>query len=70
MNLDLIKDTLRKKIDRKIHVKVRGMRNRVEIYEGTLYKMYPNIFSIMTKNGEKSFSYADVATKEIILKFE
>ena len=70
MNLDVIKDKISKKIGVNVIVSVKGIRNRKIIYEGKIYKMYPNIFSIMTRTGEKTFSYADVATKDILIKYE
>ena len=70
MNLDVIKDKISKKIGVNVIVSVKGIRNRKIMYEGKIYKMYPNIFSIMTRTGEKTFSYADVATKDILIKYE
>ena len=70
MNLDIVKSELSKKINNKVIVTEKGMRNRKNIFEGYIYKLYPNIFSIMTKNGEKTFSYADFATKTILIKYQ
>ena len=70
MNLDIIKNKLSCKIGSKVIITVKCLRNKKQIYEGTIYKMYPNIFSIMTHNGEKTFSYADLATKDILIKYE
>ena len=69
MNLDVIKSNLQKKIGLDVIITVKGIRNKQQIYEGKIYKLYPNIFSIMTRNGEKSFSYADVAIKDILIKY-
>ena len=65
MNIDLIKDKLTKDLNKLVVVTVYGMRNRVNRYEGVLYKLYPNLFSIMTENGEKSFSYNEYITGEV-----
>lgn len=70
MNLEIIKDNLANKIGRKVIITEKGMRNRKSIYEGVIFKLYPNIFSIKTRTGEKSFSYADIATKTIIIKYQ
>lgn len=70
MNIDIIKENIRLKLGRKVMITERGMRNRKQIYEGIVYKMYPNIFSIMTKTGEKTFSYSDVATKTLLIKYQ
>jgi len=68
MNIDIIKETVKEKLGKKVSITVKCLRNKKEYYEGVLYKMYPNIFSIMTRNGEKTFSYADVATKDVLIK--
>lgn len=70
MNLGIIKENISHNIGREVVVTVRCMRNKKEIYEGAIFKMYPNIFSILTKNGEKTFSYADIATKDVLLKYQ
>lgn len=69
MNLDSIKKMLSNKVGLNVIITVKGMRNKKQIYEGTIYKLYPNIFTIMTRFGEKSFSYADVAIKDIFIKY-
>ena len=70
MNINYIKEKIQKRINSKVVIIVRGMRNKKQIYEGILYRTYPNIFSVMTHFGEKTFSYADVATKEILINYE
>ena len=70
MNLDIIKNSLLNKIGKKVIITEKGMRNRKQIFEGIIYKLYPNIFSIMTRSGEKTFSYSDIATKTILIKYQ
>ena len=70
MNLDIIKDKIFQKIGSNVIITEKRMRNRKSIFEGYIYKLYPNIFSIMTNNGEKTFSYADYATKTIHIKYQ
>lgn len=69
MNLDAVKDNIAKNIGKKVIVTVYGMRNKVNKYEGVLYKVYPNIFSIMTDYGEKSFSYNEYITGEVKIRY-
>ena len=45
------------------------MRNKTDYYEGIIYKIYPNIFTINSDYGEKSFTYRDVITKDITIKY-
>ena len=69
MNLDTVKDNITKNIGKKVIVTVYGMSNTVNKYEGVLYKVYPNIFSIMTDYGEKSFSYNEYITGEVKIRY-
>ena len=50
MNIDLVKSQIEKNLSKKVIVTVYGLRNKISRYEGVLYKVYPNIFSIM-ENG-------------------
>ena len=70
MNINIIKDQLVGKIGKNVIITERGLRNKKQIFEGTIYKLYPNIFSIMTRSGEKTFSYSDIATKTILIKYQ
>ncbi|MBE6155563.1 MAG: hypothetical protein E7164_02255 [Firmicutes bacterium] len=69
MNIEIVKKELCQKIGSKVRVTVYGLRNKIERYEGLLYKIYPNIFTILYDNEEKSFAYRDVITKDINVKF-
>ena len=69
MNINLIKEEIAKKINRNVIISVYGLRNRVNRYEGKIYKVYPNIFTIMTSGEEKSFNYRDLITGEIKIKY-
>ena len=69
MNIEIIKNDLHQKLGSKVKITVYGLRNKIERYEGILYKIYPNIFTILYENEEKSFAYRDVITKDINVKF-
>lgn len=69
MNINDAKNTIISNLNRNVIVTVYGMRNKKERYEGKLYKSYPNIFSIMTDLGEKSFSYNEYITGEVKIKY-
>ena len=69
MNLNIIKERINDNLGKKVIVSVYGLRNRVNKYEGVLYKTYPNIFTILINNGEKSFNYRDVITGEVKIKY-
>lgn len=66
MNIVSIKNYLRTKIGSNIIVIYYGSRNRKEIYNGVLLKLYKNIFTVRLYNGDvKSFSYSDILTRTI-----
>ena len=67
MNINLIKNKIKELKEEKLKIKVYIGRNKYEYYEGTINKIYDNIFTIMTNKGIKSFSYSDVATKIVTL---
>lgn len=68
MNIQIIKNEISNNLGKKVRITVYGMRNKVNYYEGKLYKIYPNIFTIMCDGNEKSFSYRDVITRDISVK--
>lgn len=67
MNINLIKKKIYELKDNKLKIKINLGRNKYEYLEGKILKMHPNIFTIDTNKGIKSFSYSDVATKTIII---
>ncbi len=69
MNINLVKEKLQNNLNKKVIVTVYGMRNKITRYEGILYKTYPNIFSILENNVEKSFSYNDYITGDVKIRF-
>lgn len=69
MNINIIKEQIAKNINRKVLISVYGLRNKINRYEGNIYKMYPNFFTIMVNNGEKSFNYRDVITGDVKIKY-
>ncbi len=70
MNINLIKDEINKHINKKALISVYGMRNRVNRYEGIIYKTYPNIFTVLVNDEEKSFPYRDVITGDVKISYK
>lgn len=67
MNIDKIKNNIKLLNNEKLKIKVNIGRNKFEYFEGYIENMYPNLFTIITNKGKKSFSYADIATKNVVL---
>ena len=69
MNINIVKEEISKNINKKVSIAVYGLRNRVNRYEGIIYKMYPNLFTVLVNGEEKSFTYRDVITGEVKIKY-
>ena len=67
MNIDKIKKQINELKNNKLKIKVNIGRNKYEYYEGNIENIYPNLFTIKTNKGLKSFTYSDVITKLVIL---
>ncbi len=69
MNIDDIKMQVSRSIGREVKITVNGIRNKQSEYYGVITGAYPYIFTISTGMEKKSFSYAEVLSKEVSLKF-
>ena len=70
MNINIIKTKISELKYTKLKIKVNLGRNKYEHLEGYIDKTHPNIFTIKTNKGIRSYSYSDVATKVVsISKF-
>jgi len=69
MNINITKDEIARSVNKKVIISVYGLRNRISRYEGIIYKAYPNIFTILIDGKEKSFSYRDIITGDINIKY-
>ncbi len=69
MNLDAIKEDVRKHLNKNVIIKVFGMRNKNYQVEGYISNVYPSIFTVNENGLEKSFNYSDIATGEIRVEY-
>lgn len=67
LNIEKIKKKIIELKNQKLKVKVNLGRNKYEYYEGIIKKIHQNLFTVETNKGLKSFTYADVATKTVVL---
>ena len=67
MNLDIIKEKISSSIGKNVKITVYGLRNKINFYEGTIYKTYPNIFVIKyeEENRNVTYSYTDILTRTV-----
>lgn len=68
MNINIVKNEIKVELNKKVLVSVYGLRNKIERYEGILYRVYPNIFTVLINGEEKSFCYRDVITGDVKVK--
>lgn len=68
MNIEKVKVKIEDLTGKKVSAKVNIGRNKFEIFEGIIISTYPFLFTIKVNNETKSFSYADILTKNIIIK--
>ncbi len=69
LNIDYIKDIIKNNINKKVEIKVYGMRNKNSSYIGIISNVYPAIFTVNINGNEKSFNYVDILTGEIKIKY-
>lgn len=69
MNINIVKEEIQKNINSLVEIKVYGMRGKTNIYRGIINGIYPNLFTIIENNQEKSFTYRDIITGDIKIKY-
>ena len=69
MSLDKIKEDIKNHVNDQVIISVFWMRNKNYQVEGYISKAYPSIFTVNENGREKSFSYSDIATGEISIKY-
>lgn len=69
MNIDIIREELQKNLGKNVEVKIYGMRNRTDIIIGKIDKLYPKLFIVKNNRETRSVNYADVLTKEAVIKY-
>ncbi|HIS87159.1 MAG TPA: hypothetical protein IAB49_03390 [Candidatus Caccenecus avistercoris] len=68
-NTEKVKEEIKKNLNRTVAIKVFGMRGKTSEYTGKINAIYPNIFTILENGSEKSFTYRDVYTGDIKIKY-
>ena len=65
MNLDTIKEDIKKLVDKQIMLKVSGSRGKNIMYKGIINNVYSNIFTVLVDGVNLSFTYSDVAIGDV-----
>lgn len=64
-----IKNELTRNIGKRVRITVYGMRNRKEVVIGVIKEVYPNIFTVSSRDISKSFSFSDVLIGDIKIEY-
>lgn len=70
MNINIIKKEIESNVGKKVIGKLNIGRNKYENFEGIINASYPFLFTIELDNEIKSFSYSDLLTKTLELKYK
>lgn len=68
MNLDREKARIKNLLNKQVRLKVNIGRNKFEYYNGVIVNMYDSLFTVDVSGIIKSFSYADLLTKNVLIK--
>lgn len=68
MSIDKIKSKMLGLVGQKVAAKVNIGRNKYEEFVGIILDAYPSLFTIKVNEETKSFSYADILTKNVVIK--
>lgn len=69
MMIEEIKNQITENINKEVMITEYGLRNKINHYQGKIFKIYPNIFTILINGEQKSFTYAEVVTKDIEITY-
>lgn len=69
MNLDNIREEVKRHLNDEVLISVYGMRNKNYLVRGYISQVYPSIFIVNENGKERSFMYSDIATKDIVVKY-
>ncbi len=68
MNLDIVRDRIKKLYQKNVEVFVYGMRNKNHHFYGVISGIYPYVFTVLVNGVEKSFNYSDIIIGEVVVK--
>lgn len=69
MTAEIIREKLSKNVGKRIKINIHNLRNKNYSYFGEISGVYPYIFTVLINGENRSFSYADVITKEMEIDY-
>ena len=69
MNLDIVRENMKKYLNKNVKIDVYGMRNKNYEYSGIVSGLYPYVFTVLIDGTQKSFNYSDVIIGDVVVNF-
>lgn len=69
MNIEFIKNEIKQKVGRRVELRIYGLRHKIDKITGVIEKVYPNLFIVTNQRETHSINYADIATKEVEIRY-
>ena len=69
MNLDIVRENMKKYLNKNVKIDVYGMRNKNYECYGVVSGLYPYVFSVLIDGTHKSFNDSDVIIGDVVVNF-
>ena len=69
MNLDIVRENMKKYLNKNVKIDVYGMRNKNYEYYGIVSGLYPYVFTVLIDGTQKSLNYSDVIIGDVVVNF-
>ncbi len=69
MNLDIVRENMKKYLNKTVKIDVYGMRNKNHEYYGVVSGLYPYVFTVLIDGKQQSFNYSDVIIGDVVVNF-
>ena len=69
MNLDIVRENMKKYLNKTVKIDVYGMRNKNHEYYGVVSGLYPYVFTVLIDCKQQSFNYSDVIIGDVVVNF-
>lgn len=69
MNLDIVRENMKKYLNKTVKIDVYGMRNKNYEYYGVVSGLYPYVFTVLIDGKQQSFNYSDVIIGDVVVNF-
>jgi len=67
--IEKVKEDITRHMNKEVKVISRENRNRNDIFFGKIIETYPHVFIVSNGNIKRSYSYADILSRDITVTF-